>query len=204
MKKLIVIGIVAVMMMGMAMSANAWIISVKTATSSAGQLSQEISSILNVWGVAGVPETRQGFWIDNTPQVAPPTLFSYKSMAAPAIWWGQMFKGAAGGPDTVKVSFYTPSALKAPTGLWYLYTSATLPVFEIGHSQDAALLAQMTLQNPGGTAITGLAYNTAGTITFDLNAGHYFALTPVPEPGSLLALASGLVGLIGFGIRRRK
>lgn len=29
-------------------------------------------------------------------------------------------------------------------------------------------------------------------------------LAPVPEPGSIVALASGLVGLVGFGIRRRK
>lgn len=27
---------------------------------------------------------------------------------------------------------------------------------------------------------------------------------PIPEPGSIVALASGLVGLVGFGIRRRK
>ncbi|MCL5406902.1 MAG: PEP-CTERM sorting domain-containing protein [Patescibacteria group bacterium] len=32
----------------------------------------------------------------------------------------------------------------------------------------------------------------------------YWKASPVPEPGSLLALASGLVGLIGFGLRRRQ
>jgi len=40
----------------------------------------------------------------------------------------------------------------------------------------------------------------------EANAGSYkFEMDAmVPEPGSILALASGLVGLIGFGIRRRK
>lgn len=31
-----------------------------------------------------------------------------------------------------------------------------------------------------------------------------FELTSVPEPGSFMALGSGLIGLIGFGVRRRK
>lgn len=40
---------------------------------------------------------------------------------------------------------------------------------------------------------------TTGTQYFQL------ALTPaIPEPGSLVALFSGLVGLVGYGIRRRK
>jgi len=31
-----------------------------------------------------------------------------------------------------------------------------------------------------------------------------YTLTQVPEPGSMIALCSGLIGLVGFGIRRRK
>jgi len=48
------------------------------------------------------------------------------------------------------------------------------------------------------------------TATFPIEAGallpNFFTLKrePIPEPGSMLALASGLVGLAGFAVRRRR
>jgi len=49
---------------------------------------------------------------------------------------------------------------------------------------------------------TGTAANPA--VTFRLTATTPAIEQPVPEPGSMLAMFSGLVGLVGYGIRRRK
>ena len=43
-----------------------------------------------------------------------------------------------------------------------------------------------------------VTYDGVNDVQFNVDA------STIPEPGSLLALVSGLVGLIGFGIRRRK
>lgn len=47
---------------------------------------------------------------------------------------------------------------------------------------------------------------TATSLSMGPNATRYYtvAIQMVPEPGSMVALLSGLVGFVGFGIRRRK
>ncbi len=58
-----------------------------------------------------------------------------------------------------------------------------------------------------GGAMGGTNRDGTGSWMFDwvaVKAGADPGWNPVPEPGSLLALGSGLIGLVGFGIRRRK
>ena len=69
---------------------------------------------------------------------------------------------------------------------------------------------------PGGTSWTFDAahpWSTTNYVQFNLEgvpegAANALNMTivaaPIPEPGSLLALGSGLVGLVGFAIRRRR
>ncbi len=54
--------------------------------------------------------------------------------------------------------------------------------------------------NPGDTVLFGVANVNPDHVDFRV----CFYPTVVPEPGSLLALGSGLVGLVGFVIRKRK
>ncbi len=59
----------------------------------------------------------------------------------------------------------------------------------------------------GMGALYGIGVNSAGTglwVSAANNKVAYFSTgAPVPEPSSILAMASGLIGLVGFGIRRK-
>ena len=64
-----------------------------------------------------------------------------------------------------------------------------------------------TIDVPGSGQTMAFGINNAGQIVGgfrDTNGIHGFLATPTPEPGTLILLATGLVGLLVYGWRQRK
>jgi hypothetical protein len=81
-------------------------------------------------------------------------------------------------------------------GTW---TSAAI---QAGEAQSALL---WTAPTNGTTGTSTSPQYTLGGINMTAGQQRYYTMAiSVPEPGSMVALFSGLVGLVGFGIRRRK
>lgn len=95
-----------------------------------------------------------------------------------------------------------------PTGTYDLVDgSLALPVTvtvkdQTGKTYEFLPSANGTSTTPQLTWELPVVYGYANAYDITLVAGTTGSI--VPEPGSMLAMLSGLVGLVGFGIRRRK
>jgi hypothetical protein len=86
---------------------------------------------------------------------------------------------------------------------WYVDNSQSdLTWFAIMHSVDTRRRVFVELIEPGST-------NNSGSFTTKTSQGGYDLLVaaytnPVPEPSSILAVFTGFIGLVGYGLRRRR
>lgn len=223
MKKLIVIGIVAVMVMGLAVAASAapfvpndqWFVQLKAENGgmSAGNIttgtkvgaSDGYVAVEDTGFPGQVPTWGEMIITDLAPNAFVPDGRWNKDQRAPMvrnqvqIWDLKAYiNGATTGTLTIKAWVVATGKITSPDFFVALYdgvviadnyTSAT-PIWTALHSASGTSAApQFTLSN---IAVSGFKQYTL------------VASTVIPEPGSMVALFSGLVGLVGFGIRRRK
>lgn len=207
MKKLIVLGIIATMVMGMAVAASAavdttWAVALKAFNNDTGISGAQITA-----------NTKPGA-IDAYTIVASEDAVGQPPTGTPGLIYSTIF------PSCIKDT-------RAPmevgeTKVWTLETSVygivgpqvrvdVWVASEIDPSTDGDpdLLVQLFKGSELiWTAPYGVKSNSkAPMFSFVVDAGtelQLVASTIVPEPGSMVALFSGLVGLVGFGIRRRK
>lgn len=213
MKKLIVLGIIATMVMGLAVAASAqeidavWAVQLRAYNGAATPNAATTTTLGTRVGADDGFVTIGGEDATATPYTGVPgvilsTLLPLdqrcnKDQRAPLVAgetkvWDLVMWCVGDAPQTMRLDVWLPA-------------SATL--------QEGGNLA-VWLQDSEGNVLWEVPYDTSGTqnapiaklyfdydgtpISLQLVAGQ------VPEPGSMLAMFSGLVGLVGFGIRRRK
>jgi|GEM_PF-1508588 len=238
MKKLIVIGIVVAMVMGMAVSAmaidNDWLVSFRVSTESAGKTGASSAvfgvksaagdTISKFTGIANLASSPEINYYDATHPyptdygVIGNRYYVAKFGGAPitgsnTIDWVFRAAGAAGSTIYVNGWNYTGAAstLDADPGFSLKLYEATADGVKVGAAVwefRPGVVSAWSSNGLSGTANVDFFQKqyTLGSADSAGGAYKYFVLeaAPIPEPGSMVALFSGLVGLVGFGIRRRK
>jgi len=196
MKKVIVLGIVLTMVMAFAAGANAFIIKISSASSDgaamsyAGQVSNEQNTFSPLLPAQGA-EATYAVYEGNVPGGALGHTVKIIDNSGKYTYFGEV-DARSGYNGSFDLRFFsTTSATKLAAGDWYLYKGHDL--------KTATLLDQATFK----TAESTWATSTFGAV---LANGDKWMLTnqAVPEPGSIVAILSGLAGLVGFGVRRKK
>lgn len=217
MKKLIVLGIIATMVMGLAVAASAagipddfWGVQLRFSnaaenaltTLTIGTKSGAVDAFVAPGedGVSNAPKSGQGVGGILNPTYSGTDVIN-KDWRAPLAFgetkiWDITVYVHDGPAQNMIVTAWgagTGDALLNEGGevrVWLQYADGTM-IYEF--LPDVS--GKQATPNFTGT----IAYDGTNPIALQLVAQH-----DVPEPGSMLAMFSGLVGLVGFGIRRRK
>lgn len=213
MKKLIVLGIVAVMVMGMSVAASAYVFG-----GSAKSLDGTNYMTALQFGDSADSKSAQPSPTSGTVELALPTnqtwdpgedtgALNYKFLAKTdavnvttgwtIMLWGNNYASSDG---MARVRFWIASAGNGGTlgsiveGGWQLTDGA-------GNVLWTGLVDPLKKNETTPWIDLTLAVHNTATPNVDATK---LVLGAVPEPGSMVALFSGLVGLVGYGIRRRK
>jgi len=200
MKKLIVMVALTAMVMGLACGAQAYMFKTVVNTTAGGTintltLGDPGAGANGTWtqpagttwlaAVAPTGNVDGGAWL----------VTSYIRPTAPNTWNFAIFAGSTYSGNA-KIEFFC-SNLGGATATGSSANNGKKWVLKQGNTE---------IFNNFVTA-TGSSTSNLATYTFapgSISSPTWFTLSQVPEPGSMVAMASGLVGLLGFGIRRRK
>jgi len=198
MKKTLILACVMVLALGVA--ANAYVFNatvVDTAAGSGGNVQfADMNPKTGSWTAAQEPYLAVATFVNSSPLVT-----YWTNVAVPDKWTISVWaKGNWTGSNAV-LKFWVQNLGNGGT-LGSVITGKTWGIWD----QNNNLLKSFTI---GGTSSeaspTAIVQIGAVPVVSDpATEALTFTFGEVPEPGSMLAMLSGLVGLVGFGIRRRK
>jgi len=214
MKKLIVIGIVAAMVMGLAAAASAgvndnWVIQLRASDLNGANFMTATQFGTNATKtdgndagtdalLSGNPGTAAEIYCTDLGGASPRW---YKDIRAPfagatKVWNLVLTAGISYADTKIKVTGWNP------TGASYDLLPSALSGFTVTLYQGPTVIYRF---DPD---VNGTSTAPQFTKIFDYSGSPIalqLKMEPIiPEPGSMVAVLSGLVGLVGFGIRRRK
>jgi hypothetical protein len=223
MKKLVLVGLLALLVAGSASAANyLWNVNstdtdgvglnygpqarmgVRTVASAVDQTMPSnwlaYAGVLNYTGTLGAGMVKTNLY-STSYVVSPPT-------ADPGKYILQVWGGSAYGMSTMDVRIWASTAVNSkPSAGWRLYKLYD-PISGVWGRTELTT-GDITGATVGSQASPWFKVNlpmsgNAKTDTPLVEGKGYILELSVPEPGSMVAMLSGLVGLVGFGIRRRR
>ncbi len=201
MKKLIVMGIVAVMVMAVAGGASAanwiWFLHAENElhqaqlvdatfgqmTPGTGMTNNNYPPAANVLVALSYTANANGAYLNKDYRA---------TVEMPATYDVFLIAGSSYADSKMYLKGWAPSATFQEKSTWYLTSEDGKTTYWSGAVPVATSSSLAPVLYAFDTSTTGIRLKLTT------------ATAVVPEPGSMVALFSGLVGLVGYGIRRRK